>query len=138
MRLQPTRPLSVTRARADLASCLLGCAAGGSSMKHLTRWNRLFGCALAMLAVVALITVACSRTKAESEVPRGVGQTVHDAAITAEVKIALAFEPGVSAMEINVDTDRGVVTLRGEVGTEAERQLAVKVAEDAAKVKEVV
>jgi len=54
------------------------------------------------------------------------------------VKIALVFEPGVAATEINVDTDRGVVTLRGEVGTEAERQLAVRVAEDVTNVREVV
>jgi len=44
----------------------------------------------------------------------------------------------VAATEINVDTDRGVVTLRGEVGTEAERQIAVKVAEDVTHVREVV
>jgi len=52
--------------------------------------------------------------------------------------LSLAFERGVRATDINVDTDRGTVTLEGEVGTQAERQLAVKVAEDVEGVKEVV
>ena len=42
------------------------------------------------------------------------------------------------AVDINVDTDRGIVTLEGEVRTQAERQLAVRVAEDVAGVKDVV
>ena len=54
------------------------------------------------------------------------------------VKLSLAFERGVKATDINVDTDHGTVTLNGEVGTEAERQLAVKVAEDVEGVKQVV
>jgi osmotically-inducible protein OsmY len=45
---------------------------------------------------------------------------------------------GVSATEINVDTDRGVVTLRGQVETQAERQLAAMVARDVDGVKDVV
>ena len=63
---------------------------------------------------------------------------IDDATITASVKLALAFKPGVSAIGINVDTHRGVVTLRGEVGTEAERQLAAMVAEDCSNVRQVV
>jgi len=58
--------------------------------------------------------------------------------ITMSVKMSLAFERGVKASEIDVDTDRGTVTLKGEVGTQAERQLAVKVTEDVSGVKEVV
>jgi hyperosmotically inducible periplasmic protein len=41
-------------------------------------------------------------------------------------------------MDVNVDTNRGTLTLHGEVRTEAERQLAGKVAEDVSGVKNVV
>jgi hyperosmotically inducible protein len=44
------------------------------------------------------------------------------------VKMALAFQPGVKASDIDVDTDRGTVTLSGSVRTETERQLAEEVA----------
>ena len=48
------------------------------------------------------------------------------------------FERGAKAAEIDVDTHGGTVTLQGEVGTHAERRLAVKVAEDVGGVTEVV
>jgi hyperosmotically inducible protein len=38
-----------------------------------------------------------------------------DALITAKVKTALIAEPGLSAMKIDVDTDNGIVTLKGTV-----------------------
>lgn len=107
-------------------------------MIHDRRWNRQLLSVLAASILIGMFSTGCSRAASEPEQPRGVGQSLHDAGITASVKIALASEPGVSATAINVDTDRGVVTLRGEVETESERQLATKVAEDAANVKEVV
>jgi hyperosmotically inducible periplasmic protein len=107
-------------------------------MNRFVRWNRLPGCLLVALAIIGMISWGCSHTASPTEEPRTAGSAIRDAAITASVKIALAFEPGVAATEINVDTDGGVVTLRGEVGTEAERQLAVKVAEDVGNVTEVV
>jgi len=107
-------------------------------MNLLARWNRLLGSPLVAVAIVAMISSGCSQTASPAGESRTAGSAIRDAAITASVKIALAFEPGVAATEINVDTDGGVVTLRGEVGTEAERQLAVKVAEDVGNVTEVV
>ena len=107
-------------------------------MRLFNRRNRNLASLLAMFAVIGIMTWGCSQSPARTEQPQTAGGAIHDAAITASVKIALAFEPGVAATEINVDTDHGVVTLRGEVGTEAERQLAAKVAEDAANVTEVV
>jgi osmotically-inducible protein OsmY len=90
--------------------------------------------------VTGLLTVlvfwGCARTAPAAEDARTAGDVFHDALITASVKTALAFKPGVAAMDINVDTDQSVVTLR--VGTEAERQLAVMVAEDVGGVTEVV
>ena len=99
-------------------------------MHHAERRNRLLHCWLIALALIGILSWGCSHANA--------GSAIRDASITASVKIALVFEPGVAATEINVDTHRGVVTLRGEVGTEAERQLAVKVAEDVTNVREVV
>jgi osmotically-inducible protein OsmY len=107
-------------------------------MIHRTRWNRLWLSVVAVPFLIAIVLTGCSRASSETEQPRSVGQALKDAGITASVKMSLAFEPGVSAIWINVDTDRGVVTLRGEVRNEAERQLAAKVAEDSAHVKEVV
>lgn len=72
------------------------------------------------------------------EMERTFTQAVADATTTASVKMALAFESGVRASEIDVDTTWGTVTLSGEVGTRAERELASKTAEDVSRVRRVV
>ena len=100
--------------------------------------NSRLGCWLAALAMVGLVSSGCARTAPEPEDTRTAGDAFHDAVITASVKVALAVKPGVAATDINVDTDRSVVTLKGEVRTEAERQLATMVAEDVGGVTEVV
>ncbi len=66
------------------------------------------------------------------------GEAVHDATLTASVKMSLAFERGVKASHITVHTDHGTVTLTGEVDSEAERQLAARLARDTEGVKDVV
>lgn len=91
-----------------------------------------------MLAIVGLVSLGCSHSTPPPENSRSAGSALHDASITAAVKLSLAFEPGVSAIGVNVDTNGGVVTLRGEVSNESERQLATKVAEDVSGVTEVV
>jgi hyperosmotically inducible protein len=91
-----------------------------------------------MLAIVGLFSLGCSQSAPPPESSRSAGGALHDASITAAVKLSLAFEPGVSAIGVNVDTNAGVVTLRGEVSNESERQLATKVAEDVSGVTEVV
>jgi len=91
----------------------------------------------AAVAMTGMLAWGCAG-KQSNETSRTAGDAIQDATITASVKIALALKPGVAATEINVDTDRCVVTLRGEVGTEAERQLAAKVAEDIENVTDVV
>jgi hyperosmotically inducible periplasmic protein len=102
--------------------------------------NRSLSVFLVALGIVGMISLGCSReaSQVQAEETRTVPDVVSDAATTASVKIALAFERGVKATDINVDTDRGTVTLNGAVGSEAERQLAVKVAEDVEGVKDVV
>ena len=93
---------------------------------------------LAILAFIGIISLDCSHEAPQPDQTRTVRDAVSDATVTASVKVALAFERGVKAMVINVDTDRGTVTLNGEVSSEAERQLATKVAEDVEGVKEIV
>lgn len=100
--------------------------------------NRRPGHLFAALAITGMLTGGCGRTAQPPEDTRTAGDAMHDALTTASVKIALAVKPGVAATDIDVDTDRGVVTLRGEVGTEAERQLAIMVAEDIDSVTDVV
>jgi len=95
---------------------------------------RLASFALALM-LAGLSLAGCARA---APPPRTFSEKASDAMITMSVKMSLAFERGVKASEIDVDTDRGTVTLKGEVGTQAERQLAVKVTEDVSGVKEVV
>jgi len=66
------------------------------------------------------------------------GAAVGDATTTATIKLSLAFERGVKASHIAVHTDRGTVTLTGEVDSQAERQLAARIARDTEGVKHVV
>jgi hyperosmotically inducible periplasmic protein len=101
--------------------------------------NRRFSIGIGTLLVAALSSWGCTSSGPQATEPaRTATRVVDDAAITASVKIALAVERGVKATDINVDTDRGVVTLSGVVGSQAERRLAVKVTEDVNGVKEVV
>ncbi len=46
---------------------------------------------------------------------RTAGQAVDDATIGTRLKAALAADPELSALKINVDTTQGAVRLRGEV-----------------------
>jgi hyperosmotically inducible periplasmic protein len=66
------------------------------------------------------------------------GVAVRDASTSASIKLSLAFGRGVKASHITVHTDRGTVTLAGEVDSQAERQLAARIAHDTEGVKHVV
>lgn len=65
------------------------------------------------------------------------GDKIDDAAITAKVKTALIGEPGLKAMQINVDTANGVVTLSGAVDTPQNVDRATQVAQTVEGVKSV-
>ena len=60
-----------------------------------------------------------------------------DAALTASIKTKFAADPLVSALRIDVDTMNQVVTLNGEVKSEAERDQAIKLAREVDGVKSV-
>jgi hyperosmotically inducible periplasmic protein len=61
-----------------------------------------------------------------------------DAEVTAAVKTKFAGDSGVHAMDVHVETDKGVVTLTGSVRSEAEKANAVRIAHDTLGVKSVV
>jgi hypothetical protein len=80
----------------------------------------LFG---AVSAVVLAFTIACSQT---------------DAGITSAVKSKMAADDTVKAYKVDVDTHNKVVTLTGEVDTEAQRAQAVMIARNTDGVADVV
>jgi len=55
------------------------------------------------------------------------GETVTDATITTKVKAQFAADDQVKATAINVDTDNGVVTLKGEVASSEARKRALDI-----------
>ena len=57
-------------------------------------------------------------------------QPIDDTWITTKVKSSLLAEPDVSGLEINVDTLNGVVTLRGQLETQAQFDAATRIARD--------
>lgn len=61
-----------------------------------------------------------------SEATRAVG----DAALTGKIKSKMALDDSVKAASIDVTTTNGVVTLRGDVRSEAERTRAVQLARE--------
>ena len=84
------------------------------------------------------VVKAADESQGEAAEEKSFKESVHDASLTASVKLALAFERGVKATRISVHTDRGTVTLAGQIDSEAERQLAERVARDTEGVKDVV
>lgn len=61
---------------------------------------------------------------------RDVAESISDGWITAKVKSALIYNRNVDGSDIDVETQDGVVTLRGRVDSDAERELALSIASD--------
>lgn len=88
--------------------------------------KRSFG-TLAVAGTVMLLlsfAVGCASTR------RGIREDIDDASLTANVKARLAADPDVDAHQIDVDSDDGVVTLRGKVDSDFEKREATSVAVD--------
>jgi hyperosmotically inducible protein len=68
---------------------------------------------------------------------QGFGTAASDAWITAKVKFGLIRHPGLAPLATNVDTQNGVVTLFGTIGTEADKRVAAQQAMTVAGVKDV-
>ena len=74
----------------------------------------------------------------EKEGTSEVVATLTDSKVATVIKTRLLFSTDVSGTQIDVNVAKGVVTLKGEVASDAERQLALKIAENTDDVKKVV
>jgi hyperosmotically inducible periplasmic protein len=73
-----------------------------------------------------------------AEVANQAKTALDDGALTAKIKSKMALDDTVKALDINVDTANGIVTLSGTVRSEAERQRALRLAKETNGVREVV
>lgn len=89
------------------------------------------GCLLAALGVGAEAGYVASQED------RTVKETLNDQAIVSTVKTKLLANSEVSGLDINVDSFKGVVTLKGVVGTQAEVSKAIAIASGVSGVKSV-
>jgi len=76
-------------------------------------------------------------TPTPGDAGRTVGKTIDDATITAKLKAALLQAPDVKGTDVNVDTVRGAVTLKGSVETQTQADRAAQIARAAEGVREV-
>ena len=82
-----------------------------------------------MTRLVAAIALAAGMAGCASvERDQYAGEYVADSVITTRVKARLAQEPGVSAVDISVETLNGVVLLKGFLDNEAQREKALAAA----------
>ena len=65
-------------------------------------------------------------------------RTIDDASITTQVKFALLSHRSTSALSTKVTTDDAVVSITGIAGSDAEKSLVTKLAQDTRGVKSVV
>ena len=88
-----------------------------------------------MLVLVLLVGVTAGCT---SMTGKTAGENVDDAKITAEVKTKLAAEKLATLTKVDVDTNRGVVYLRGNVENATVKSRATDIARQVAGVRDVV
>ena len=65
--------------------------------------------------MTAVFLAACAGPLGGADTKRSVGEAVDDVTIGTKLKAALAADPELSALKINVDTTQGAVKLKGEV-----------------------
>ena len=87
--------------------------------------------ATCMALGLALAPVASyAAEKADAPVSAKVKDAVDDAGITTKIKAEYAKDKAVSAMNISVNTDKGVVTLTGNAKSKAEADKAASIAKN--------
>ena len=74
--------------------------------------------------------VASKAAEKAGDAAESVEGTIKESALTAKIKSKMALDDHVKARTINVDTTGSVVTLTGIVGSNAERERAVRLATD--------
>lgn len=92
--------------------------------------------ALTLMLAVSVPFIAL--TGCQSMTGETMGENVDDATITSKVKTKLSGEKLINATRINVQTERGVVYLRGSVPTAEEKSKALDLAQNVKGVKQVV
>lgn len=73
---------------------------------------------------IALYNGGCAGTPTR----KSTGEFIDDATITGKVKTAFAQDPGVSALDVKIDTFKGNVSLSGFVNTAEEKARAEQIA----------
>lgn len=86
----------------------------------------------AMLGAAAPLAVSAGDNKdmSDKSTMERAGDYVSDAALTTKINAALVAQKELSALDISVDSNQGVVTLSGTVDSDAQIELAEKVVED--------
>lgn len=79
---------------------------------------------LLVAMMVAASLAGCAGMSKDGGTQRTAGQAIDDVTIGTKLKAALAADPELSALKINVDTTKGAVRLRGEVKSVALRRKA--------------
>src|SRR5207244_3199788 len=77
---------------------------------------------LVLTVLIAWPAVSPAQTSAPAESKGGAGQEIKDSWITSKTKTALVTDGRVKARRIKVETQGGVVTLRGKVGSGEARE----------------
>jgi osmotically-inducible protein OsmY len=102
--------------------------------------NVMFAGVIGLMAAAPLAVMAGDHKTVGEKTGEAVDSTgayVSDAALTTKVKSVLALESELSAIDISVETNKGVVTLTGAVDNDAQVELAEKVVADLDGVKSV-
>jgi hyperosmotically inducible protein len=68
--------------------------------------------------------------KAQPATGETIGEKIDDASITTQVKYALLSHKSTSALKTKVTTNEGVIVITGEAGSDAEKSLVTKLAQD--------
>ena len=90
-----------------------------------------------VLAVVPAAAPTTGVADRDTPADRDDGSLVGDAAITAAVKTKMLADSDVGGLKIDIDTTDGVVALKGEVESAAEKRKAVQIARETDGVKSV-
>lgn len=87
--------------------------------------------------LLALFAAAALALSSPAPAAKSAGDIVDDSTITASIKAALFDDKNTHALQINVETYKGIVQLSGFVASEAERNEATRVTKGVSGVKEV-
>lgn len=99
--------------------------------------RKLVGTATMGAGIVLACTACASNNPQQPSVGETVSEYASDTALTAKIKAAFVGEKSLSALDISVETTNGITTLAGRVGTQAQADLAARVARDVKGVKDV-